>query len=48
MRAKELEEKETNMVETTQNGVAMSVKVIATTNLKAPVFSGKHGDKCTI
>jgi hypothetical protein len=48
LRAKELEEKETNMVATTQNGAATSVKVIATTNLKAPVFSGKHGDKWTI
>jgi hypothetical protein len=43
-----LEEKETNMVATTQNGVATSVKVIVTTISKAPVFSGKHGDKWSI
>jgi hypothetical protein len=43
-----LEEKETNMVATTQNGTATSVEVIAKTNSKAPVFSGKHGDKWTI
>ncbi len=36
------------MVATTQNGGATSVEVIATTNLKVPVFSGKHGDEWTI
>ncbi len=48
MRAKELEEKETNMVATTYNGAATSVKVIVTTNSNAPVFSDKHVDKRTI
>jgi hypothetical protein len=36
------------MVATTQNGVATSVKVVATANMKAPVFSGKHGDEWII
>jgi hypothetical protein len=43
-----LEEKETNMVATTRNHTATSVKVIMTTKLKAPVFSGKRGDEWTI